>query len=378
VPDNPLSLQDMELDALRAEVVRLNKITQALIDRAERSTNTQGSDFSLFQTTVMLEEQVRQRTADLEAALRDNEAITRALRLSEDRFRGLATQSMVGIAIIESGRFTFINPALHEMLGYTPQELSQMNPSDIVVEEDRQTAEDVLRRRMSGELDQVHHTFRARHKNGSVVNIEIHGSTMRTDGATALVNLTIDITERIRAEREVLALQERLKEQSIRDALTGLYNRRYLEETLARELNSAERLHHPLSVVIADVDHFKSVNDRYGHPTGDDVLRRVSKALKRHCRGSDIACRYGGEEFLLVLPGMGEDTAWQRAEQLRQNIADIRMTYEAHHLQVTASFGVASFPIHGATGSELILNADKALYQAKSNGRNQVQRFTAT
>lgn len=123
MPDAPHSGSASGDETLRAEIVRLNKIVKALMDRAERSTRVQGSDFSMFQTTIMLEDQVRRRTEELESASRENERITRALRESEVRFRGLVSQSLVGIAIIEDDRFTYANPKLAEMFGYTVEEI---------------------------------------------------------------------------------------------------------------------------------------------------------------------------------------------------------------------------------------------------------------
>jgi diguanylate cyclase (GGDEF)-like protein len=182
----------------------------------------------------------------------------------------------------------------------------------------------------------------------------------------------MDVTERTRAEREVQALQEKLREQSTRDALTGLYNRRYLEETLGRELLLAERNGHPVSVIMGDLDHFKAVNDHYGHLGGDEVLRAFGALLKRHARGSDIYCRYGGEEFLLVLPGMAEEHAAARAELLRGTIEAAPVGFGALTIAVTASFGVATFPRDGQSSDGLIAAADSALYAAKAAGRNRV------
>jgi diguanylate cyclase (GGDEF)-like protein len=162
------------------------------------------------------------------------------------------------------------------------------------------------------------------------------------------------------------------RRQSTRDALTGLYNRRYLEETLGRELILAERHGQPVSVIMADLDHFKAVNDRYGHLGGDEVLRVFGDLMKRQVRGSDIYCRYGGEEFLLVLPHMSTENAIERAEQLRSAMAAAPVPYGDSAIAVTASFGVATFPRDGRTGDELIAAADSALYLAKETGRNRV------
>jgi diguanylate cyclase (GGDEF)-like protein/PAS domain S-box-containing protein len=359
--------------AFRTEIIRLNKIIQALMDRAEHSTSVQGSDFSLFQTAIILEEQVRRRTAELEAALRENEKITRALRESETKFRGLVSQSLVGIVITEDGRFTYSNAKFNEIIGYSAEEVRELGPLDIAAENDRPLVAENMRKRSSGEAERVDYVFRALRKNGATIDVEIHSSAMEIGGKLALIGLVMNVTERTRAEREVQALQDKLREQATHDALTGLYNRRYLEESLSRELILAEREAHPVSVIMCDVDHFKAVNDRYGHLGGDEVLRSFGDLLKRNVRGSDIFCRYGGEEFLLVLPRMSIGDAVERAEQLRSAIAAAPVSYGASTIAVTASFGVAAFPRDGTSGDKLISAADSALYVAKAAGRNRVK-----
>ena len=361
--------------ALKNELIRSNKIIRALMDRAERSTSVQGTDFSLFQTAIILEEQVRSRTSELESALRENEKITRALRESETRFRGLVSQSLVGIAILKEGRISYSNAKFDVIFGYSAEEVRKLAPLDIVATEDRPLVAENIRKRISGEVEQVKYVFHGVRKDGAVIDVEIQGNAMEIGGKRELISLFMDVTERTRAEREVQALQEQLREQATRDALTGLYNRRYLEDTLSRELILAERKSHPVSVIMGDLDHFKAVNDRYGHLGGDEVLRHFGDLLKGHVRGSDIYCRYGGEEFLLVLPQMSKTDAVARAEQLRRAISSAPVLYGASPIAVTASFGVATFPYDGKSGDALIASADSALYEAKASGRNRVHAY---
>ncbi|MBL8055069.1 MAG: diguanylate cyclase [Anaerolineales bacterium] len=188
-----------------------------------------------------------------------------------------------------------------------------------------------------------------------------------------------EVAERARAETELrdrlaenIGLQQRLQEQAIRDPLTGLFNRRYLSETLERELARASRAGLPLSVVLLDVDHFKRLNDTYGHKAGDLMLQALARLLQGNSRHEDIPCRYGGEEFVLVLMGAPLAAAAQRAEAWRQTLEALTVEHEAWGLRATISLGVAAFPQHGTTTDELLKAADRALYQAKARGRNQV------
>lgn len=170
-----------------------------------------------------------------------------------------------------------------------------------------------------------------------------------------------------------LHLRETLQNQSIRDGLTGLFNRRYLEEALQSEIARAQRHHYVTAVVMLDVDHFKSFNDQHGHDAGDVVLKTIAQVMQDHIRSSDIACRYGGEELTLVLPETSLPAALTKAEEIRQAIHHITMTYGGQILDnLTASLGVAVFPEHGTTGEAVIQAADAALYRAKGAGRNQV------
>lgn len=173
--------------------------------------------------------------------------------------------------------------------------------------------------------------------------------------------------------REIDELQEQLREQANRDPLTGLYNRRYLDSTLERELARCKRGGTPLALILIDIDHFKQVNDTYGHQAGDEVLLRLAAMLASMARAGDVACRYGGEEFLLLMPTMPLASARERAEALRAAFADVEVPFGAFKLRTTVSVGIAAYPGHGISADELIRNADTALYRAKNLGRNRVE-----
>lgn len=168
------------------------------------------------------------------------------------------------------------------------------------------------------------------------------------------------------------AMQEELREQAIRDSLTGLYNRRYLDNSFVQKISRAQRRNSPLCVIMLDIDHFKSFNDNYGHKVGDLLLQNLGKLLRTQTRASDIACRYGGEEFLILMPDTSLEIAARRAEEIRLAFEQMRIPFDHHKLHATISLGVAMYPVHGDTPEELTIQADQALYAAKSSGRNRV------
>ncbi len=168
-------------------------------------------------------------------------------------------------------------------------------------------------------------------------------------------------------------LREALREQSIRDPLTGLYNRRYMQEMLTQHLSRVTRQLHPLGLIMIDIDHFKSFNDAHGHAAGDALLRELGRFLQSHVRLEDIACRYGGEEFILIMPEASLEVAQRRAEQLRAEAKELRVRDAGLTIEgVTLSLGVAVHPLHAQTTDSLLRAADAALYRAKQEGRNRV------
>jgi len=190
----------------------------------------------------------------------------------------------------------------------------------------------------------------------------------------AEVSLANNLATQIALAMASVKLRDTLRNLSVRDPLTGLFNRRYMEESLQREIATAQRKNRPLAVVILDLDYFKKFNDTFGHETGDFLLREVGSLLSRKSRIGDIACRFGGEEFVLIYPEAEQAIAIQLAQQLREAIHDLRLQHFGRDLgQISASLGLAFFPLHGNTADQLLRVADKALYEAKAAGRNRVE-----
>lgn len=170
---------------------------------------------------------------------------------------------------------------------------------------------------------------------------------------------------------EIRFLRDQLHEQAIRDPLTNLFNRRYLEEQLSKELARAKREFYPLSLILMDIDQFKRVNDTCGHRVGDESLQALANILVTRIRQFDVACRYGGEEFVIIMPRMTVEKAYERAETIRHEFWEIEIPNLDETVRPTLSFGVAAYPAHGNTIEDLLRSADVALYAAKSSGRNR-------
>ena len=191
--------------------------------------------------------------------------------------------------------------------------------------------------------------------------------------AVARSALREEVEKRIWAETELTRANLQLRDRAVRDALTGVHNRGYLEESLAREESRARRSGQPLGVLMIDIDHFKRCNDTHGHPAGDAVLRAVGQYVLSLTRGEDIFCRYGGEEFVLIMIDTTARAAWERAEALRAGVQGLTIEHEGKLIgPVTLSIGVAMIPDHAPDGHGALKVADAALYRAKQGGRNRV------
>jgi diguanylate cyclase (GGDEF)-like protein len=194
-----------------------------------------------------------------------------------------------------------------------------------------------------------------------------------TESRDSRERLAVSAASNIALSLASLQLRETLREQSIRDPLTRLFNRRFLEESFARELRLADRNHLPIAVLFLDLDHFKRFNDTYGHDAGDMVLQSLAELFLRFFRATDICCRYGGEEFAIILPESSSKDAVVRADVLRAEVKSLRLQHKKQSLgSLTVSIGVAAFPEHGSTSEELLKLADQCLYESKARGRDVV------
>jgi diguanylate cyclase (GGDEF)-like protein/PAS domain S-box-containing protein len=301
-------------------------------------------------------------------------------------------QSPASVVITDfHGNITYVNPRFAVLTGYTPSEVIGKNPS---VLQSGYTPEEVYREMWdtikSGQTWQGE--FLNRKKNGDLYweNAVIAPVMDQAGHVLNFIAVKEDITERKRAEddlrtanqqlesrlREIEALQASLREQAIRDPLTHLHNRRFLSESIEQEFHHAKRMLESLSVILLDIDHFKVINDTYGHAVGDACLVALANLLRGHARKADISCRYGGEEFVLVLPATNLEGAAQYAERLRRLVANEVFIIDALELKFTISLGISAYPAHGTSHSEIINKADDAMYASKRAGRNRVTSWT--
>lgn len=261
--------------------------------------------------------------------------------------------------------FPYFSEGFAELGGLAQEELSGQNLDNImsrILPED--TAEVEIKIQKSAKsLSQFHAVFRILHKDGSIRWLESRSTPEREpDGSVIWTGILLDATQRVQAEEKVRAM-------AITDGLTGIINRQEFDRLLEHEIKRAARYHSPLSLIMYDLDHFKQINDHFGHNAGDDVLRTITGLVNDNIRSTDIHGRWGGEEFMVMLPQTGLTIAMNVAEKLRRVIA---AHYHDHVGSVTASFGVVEL------GSEeksklLAQRVDEALYRAKDAGRNRVE-----
>ncbi len=297
-----------------------------------------------------------------------------ALRVSEEKYRVLIEHARVSIASYDyDGRILVLNQTAAQAFGGMPADFVGQTLHDCFPAEHADIHLATIRHVIDTGISEEHeeNIFAADGERWYWTTIwPIPAAEQQPATVQAIV---YDITARKQLELQLQQANAYLHEQAIRDPLTSLFNRRYLDETLKRELQRALRQGYPVGIVMFDIDHFKRFNDTYGHDAGDMLLRRLGGFLHSHMRQDDIVCRYGGEEFTLVLPGASLAQTAQRAEEIRMGIQTLVLQYRGCVLKsVTVSLGVAIFPEDGGTDEAIMKAADNALYCAKTEGRNRV------
>ena len=296
------------------------------------------------------------------------------IKTSELRYRRLFEAAQDGISILDArtGAITDVNPFLIKMLGYSREEFVEKKLWEVGAFKDIKASQEAFEALQKNEYIR-YEDLPLRAKNGRLVEVEFVSNVYLVGGEKVIQCNIRDITERKQAQDALLKSQALLREQSVRDHLTGLFNRRYMEATLERELLRAARKQFSLGIIMLDVDDFKRFNDTWGHAAGDEILRELGSLLLRQVRGEDIACRYGGDEFILIMPDATREVTGERAELICELATQFHLHFEGESLAaVTLSLGVAVFPEHGTTSTGILRAVDAALYRAKHEGRSRV------
>lgn len=309
------------------------------------------------------------------------EVISRHIKI-EEKYYAIAEAFIDAIISTDGeGHIIFCNTAAKKMFGYG-DEIIGKRITFLMPERYRDTYQTGINRYTTTGIPKIVGKtveLSGLKKDGTEFPIEISLSVW-TDGEYYFTGIIRDITERKQIEHSLVEANKKLEELSIRDSLTNLFNRRYTDKVLEIEFNRAKRYSNSLSCLLIDIDYFKKINDLYGHSFGDKVLVYFSSFLLEMTRSTDIVTRYGGEEFLIILPDVNIHGAMDFAERLRDGISKRIIEDKETNISIAASIsvGVSSFGEHTSDKDEIINQADKALYEAKRTGRNKVCCYTQT
>jgi diguanylate cyclase (GGDEF)-like protein/hemerythrin-like metal-binding protein/PAS domain S-box-containing protein len=314
----------------------------------------------------------------LSRALATEAELGRELQQNEQKFRFLAENSADVIWTMDlfKGTFTYVSPSVYRLRGYTVEEVMAQSAAEALTPESMVRVQQVLAEALADWKPEGPHVPQVTevdqpHKDGHLVPTEVV-TTLHANAAgrpVSVLGVSRDITERRRAEEKLRQTLESLEKLASRDPLTNAWNRRHFEASVDGEMHRARRHGHPLALLLFDIDHFKRVNDTYGHPEGDRVLREVADRVRAVTRISDSLTRWGGEEFIVLMPNTSFSSALVLAERIREAIAG--QPFEGIG-QVTVSIGLAAYR-PATSRDEWVERADRALYLAKQGGRNRVQ-----
>ncbi|MGM0464953.1 MAG: sensor domain-containing diguanylate cyclase [Acidobacteriota bacterium] len=296
---------------------------------------------------------------------------------TEKKWNALFSRSLDWIYIHDfKGRFLDANePALHG-LGYTKKEISQINFSKLLYSKDLHKIYKLLQELKKTGTQKKLGRFKLKRKDGTPVFVETKSSVIYRKGKPHLVlGIARDITKRIKMEEELKQVNKILKKKALTDDLTGLLNHGAVLDRLKEEVQRAARQENSISILMADLDHFKEINDKFGHQIGDQVLKKTSRLIQKVFRSYDIKGRYGGEEFLIVLPNTKQKQAQKAAQRLKKSFNKQPLTTEGKSIPVSISIGLVSSCPHQdqPDPEDLLKRSDRALYRAKEKGRNRVE-----
>jgi diguanylate cyclase (GGDEF)-like protein/PAS domain S-box-containing protein len=283
-----------------------------------------------------------------------------------------AAQDGILILDAETGMITDVNPFLVKMLGYSREEFIKRKLWEVGAFRDIEASKDAFQALQRNEYIR-YKDLPLRSRDGKIIQVEFV-SNVYLAGSEKVIQCNIrDITKRKHAHDALLKSKALFRRQSVRDHLTGLFNRRFMEETLERELTRASRKKYSVGVILMDVDDFKRFNDTCGHAAGDAILQELGAFLRGHIRRQDIPSRYGGDEFIIILPDASRPVTHKRAELICEHAKQFHLPIEGQILEgVSLSLGVAVFPEDGTTSAALLTAVDAALYRAKREGRGRV------
>jgi diguanylate cyclase (GGDEF)-like protein/PAS domain S-box-containing protein len=311
----------------------------------------------------------------------ERKQIEKEIKESEEKFRTLFDSAKDGILVadIETKQFIMSNKMVCKMLGYNEEEMKCLSVKDIHPRKDLPYILEQFEKLAQEEI-KIAPDLPVQRKDGSIFYADITATLITLDGKKYLMGSFRDITERKRAEgeldalnKELLKSNKRLRQLSLRDPQTGLYNHRYLEEVIEAEFHRAKRYVHPLSVMMLDVDYFKSINDVYGHHFGDLILKQLARQLKRLVRQYDIVTRFGGEEFMILSPGIDRSGALTLGRRLLDAVNLYNFGDEKHTVKIKLSIAVASYPEDKIIkGIDLVMLTDQILDKVKEYGGNNV------
>jgi len=267
----------------------------------------------------------------------------------------------------QTGSILDANPYISKLLGYTKKQLTRKK--FWLFSGDQKSAEI---RDAFGELQSKYYLRKFAHpletQSGEIIYVDLVCNAYELDGRKIAQCNLHDVTDQKRMIDELIESRDQLREQSIRDHLTGLFNRRYLEETLEREILRCFREMNPLDLIMLDINDFRNFNNAHGHDAGDNVLKKLGQLLNEQVRAADVSARFGGDEFMVIMPNASRKITLRRADKIRQNAGKMLITHEGENLgKISLSMGVAIFPEDGTNSVEMVKAADHALYQAKND-----------